>query len=41
MTVALYPNLTRENGLEVSLAVIDELKKLKVRILMPYEFKDD
>lgn len=41
MTVALYPNLTRENGLEVSLAVIDELKKLKVRILIPYEFKDD
>lgn len=39
MTVTVYPNLTRENGFEVSLAVIEELKNLGVRILMPSEFK--
>lgn len=41
MTVILYPNLTRENGLEVSLNVVTELKKLGIKIMMPEEFKED
>lgn len=41
MTVTVYPNLTRENGFEVSCDVIDELKSLGVRILMPYEFQEE
>ncbi len=41
MTVAVYPNLTRENGYEVSCNVIDELKNLGVRILMPFEFHEE
>lgn len=41
MTVAVYPNLTRENGFEVSCNVIDELKNLGVRILMPAEFEKE
>lgn len=38
MTVAVYPNLTRENGFEVSAKVIEELFKLRIRIMMPVEF---
>ena len=34
MTVAVYPNLTRENGFEISSAVIDELESLGIRIIM-------
>ena len=41
MTVAVYPNLTRENGYEVSCNVIDEFKNLGVRILMPFEFHEE
>lgn len=39
MTVAVYPNLTRENGFEISSAVIDELETLGIRIIMPSEYK--
>lgn len=38
MTVILYPNLTRENGMEVSVNVINELTKLGIDIMMPEEF---
>lgn len=40
MTVAVYPNLTRENGYEISCAVIDELESLGIRIIMPSEYQD-
>ena len=39
MTVALYPNLTRENGFEISSAVIDELISLGIDIIMPCEYE--
>ncbi len=39
MTVAVYPNLTRENGFEISLAVIGELELLGVNIIMPSEYQ--
>ena len=41
MTVSLYVNLTRKNAYKVALDVIDELKKLSVRILMPEELRKD
>ena len=40
MTVTIYPNLTRENGFEVSVKVIKELNSLGIKIIMPNEFKD-
>lgn len=39
MTVALYVNLTRENAYKVAVDVINELKSLSVKILMPEEFE--
>ena len=39
MTVSLYVNLTRKNAYKVALDVIGELEKLKIKILMPEEFR--
>lgn len=41
MTIAVYPNLTRENAYEVTCNVLNELKSLGVKIVMPQEFQND
>lgn len=41
MTAALYVNLTRKNAYKVALNVIDVLEGLKIKILMPEEFRKD
>lgn len=40
MTVAVYPNLTRENGFEISSDVIAELESLGIKIIMPIEYEE-
>ena len=39
MTIAVYVNLTRNNAKEVTLNVLRELEKLKVKVLMNEKFK--
>ncbi|MCM1544628.1 MAG: NAD(+)/NADH kinase, partial [Ruminococcus sp.] len=41
MVIAIHVNLTRENAYQVTMDVIDELKRLDAKVLMPREYEHE